>query len=143
MDFLPGAWRGLGFQANTTFVSSRVRDRVLGADVPLQNLSRRSANLVGLYERGAWSARLAWNWRSSFPSGTTSVAGLGVFQSTTRAYGWLDASLRHRFANGLTWSLDGGNLLRTLRRSEFGTPTRPQGAWVNDRQLGTSLALQL
>ena len=142
-DFLPGAWSGLGLQANLTFVSSRSFDRVLRAEVPLQNLSRRSANLIGLYERGAWSARLAWNWRSSFPSGTTSVAGLGVFQSTTRAYGWLDASLRHRFANGVTCSIDGGNLLRTLRRSDFGTPTRPQGAWVNDRQLGVSLAMQL
>ncbi len=143
LDFLPGAWRGLGLQANATLVSSQSFDRVLRAEVPLQNLSRRSVNLVGLYEQGAWSARLAWNWRSSFPSGTTSVAGLGVFQSTTRAYGWLDASLRHRFSNGLTWSVDGGNLLGALRRSDFGASTRPQGAWVNDRQLGTSLSLQL
>jgi iron complex outermembrane receptor protein len=143
LDFLPGAWRGLGLQANATLVSSRSHDRVLRAEVPLQNLSRRSANLVALYEQGPWSARLAWNWRSSFPSGTTQVAGLGAFQATTQGYGWLDASLRHRFANGLTWSVEGGNLLGTLRRSDFGTPTRPQGAWVNDRQLGTSLSLQL
>jgi TonB-dependent receptor len=143
LDFLPGAWRGLGFQVNTTFVSSRVRDRVLGADVPLQNLSRRSANLVGLYERGEWSARLAWNWRSSFPSGTTSVVGLGAFQATTHGYGWLDASLRWRVSDRLTWSLDGGNLLSTLRRSDYGVGTRPQSAWVNDRQIGIGLSLRM
>ncbi|KQW50832.1 hypothetical protein ASD88_13415 [Pelomonas sp. Root662] len=143
LDFLPGAWRGLGLQANATFVDSSTYDRALRSTVAMQNLSRRSANLVGLYEHGAWSARLAWNWRSSFPSGTVSVVGLGALQTTTRAYGWLDASLRWRITDELTWSLDGGNLLGTLRRSHFGVETRPQNAWVNDRQLGTSLSLRI
>lgn len=143
LDFLPGAWRGLGLQANATFVDSSTYDRTLRANVAMQNLSRRSANLVGLYEQGAWSARLAWNWRSSFPSGTVSVVGLGALQTTTRGYGWLDASLRWRITDQLTWSLDGGNLLGTLRRSYFGVDTRPQNAWVNDRQIGTSLSLRI
>lgn len=142
-DFLPGAWRGLGLQANATFIDSSTFDRTLGADVALPNLSRRSANLIGMYEYGAWSARVAYNWRSSFHSGTTSVVGLGAFQATTRAYGWLDASLRWRVTDRVTWSLDGGNLLGTLRRSYFGVETRPQNAWVNDRQIGTSLSLRL
>jgi TonB-dependent receptor len=143
LDFLPGAWRGLGLQANATLLDSRTFDRTLGANVALPNLSRRSANLIALYEHGGWSARLAWNWRSSFHSGTTNVVGLGAFQATTRAYGWLDASLRWRVTDRLTWSLDGGNLLGTLRRSSFGAETRPQFAWVNDRQIGTSLSLKL
>lgn len=143
LDFLPGAWRGLGLQVNATFVHSSTYDRVLRAQVPMQNLSRRSANLVGLYEHGAWSARVAWNWRGRFPSGTTSVVGLGALQASTRAYGWLDASLRWRVTDHLTWSLDGGNLLGTLRRSDFGADTRPQNAWVNDRQVGTSLSLRV
>jgi TonB-dependent receptor len=143
LDFLPGAWRGLGLQANATFVDSSTYDRVLRANVPMQNLSRRSANLVGLYEQGAWSARLAWNWRSSFPSGTVNIVGLGSLQATTRAYGWLDASLRWRITERLSWSLDGGNLLGTLRQSYFGVETRPQNAWVNDRQIGTSLSMRL
>lgn len=143
LDFLPGAWRGLGLQANATFIDSSTFDRTLGANVALPNLSRRSANLIGLYEYGAWSARLAYNWRSSFYSGTTSVVGLGAFQATTRAYGWLDASLRWQVTDRLTWSLDAGNLRSTLRRSYFGVETRPQFAWVNDRQIGTSLSLRL
>jgi TonB-dependent receptor len=143
LDFLPGAWGGLGLQANATFIDSSTYDHVLHVNVSMQNLSRRSANLIGLYEHGACSARLAWNWRSSFPSGTTSVVGLGAFQATTRAYGWLDASLRWRVSDRVTWSLDGGNLLGTLRRSYFGVGTRPQNAWVNDRQVGTSLSLRL
>jgi TonB-dependent receptor len=143
LDFLPGAWAGLGLQVNATFIDSSTYDHVLHANVPMQNLSRRSANLIGLYEHGEWSARLAWNWRSSFPSGTTSVVGIGALQATTRGYGWLDASVRWRVTERLTWSLDGGNLLGTVRRSYFGAPTRPQGAWVNDRQFGTTLSLRM
>jgi TonB-dependent receptor len=142
-DFLPGAWRGLGLQANATYVDSSTYDRVLQANVPMQNLSRRSANLIAMYERGDWSARLAWNWRSRFASGSTSVVGLGAFQSYTAAYGWLDASLRWRITDRVTWSIDGGNLLGTLRRSYFGVETRPANAWVNDRQIGTSLSVQI
>ena len=143
LDFLPSAWRGLGLQVNMTFINSNTFDRVLHANVPLQNLSRRSANLVGLYEQGAWSARLAWNWRSSFPSGSTSIAGVGAFQITTRSYGWLDGALRWRINDRLTWSLDGGNLTGTLRRAYYGVQTRPQSEWVNDRQIGTSLSVRI
>ena len=143
LDFLPGAWRGLGLQVNATYVDSSTYDRVLQANVPMQNLSRQSANLMALYERGDWSARLAWNWRSRFASRSTSVVGLGAFQAYTSAYGWLDASLRWRITDRVTWSIDGGNLLGTLRRSYFGVQTRPENAWVNDRQIGTSLSVQL
>jgi len=143
LDFLPGAWRGLGLQVNATYVDSSTYDRVLRANVPMQNLSRQSANLMALYEHGDWSARLAWNWRSRFASGSTSVVGLGAFQAYTAAYGWLDASLRWRITNRVTWSLDGGNLLGTLRRSYFGVESRPANAWVNDRQIGTSLSVQI
>lgn len=58
-DTLPGAWSGLGLQANVTHVDSSTFDRVLGREVALQGLSRHSANLIGLYEHGRWSARLA------------------------------------------------------------------------------------
>jgi len=143
LDFLPGAWAGLGLQVNATYVDSNTYDRLLGTNVPMLNLSRRSANLVALYERGDWSARLAWNWRSGFASRSTSVVGLGAFQASTNDYGWLDASLRWRITDRLTWSLDGGNLLGTLRHSYFGVPTRPESAAVNDRQIGSSLSVQI
>jgi len=143
LDFLPDAWRGLGLQANATYVDSSTYDRVLQAHVPMQNLSRQSANLIALYERGDWSARVAWNWRSRFASRSTSVVGLGAFQAYTAAYGWLDASLRWRVNDRVTWSLDGGNLLGTLRRSYFDVQTRPESAWVNDRQIGISLSVQI
>jgi iron complex outermembrane recepter protein len=142
-DQLPGAWRGLGLQANLTWIDSRTNDRTRGEGVPLQNLSRRSANLIGLYELGPWSARLAWNRRSSFESGTTSVVGLGVLPVTTAGYGWLDASVGLRVSDKASVTLEGTNLLRTRRHAHYGTPTRPQGSLLNDRQLGARVTVQL
>lgn len=143
LDGLQGAWRGLGVQANYTWVDSSTPDRRLGREVPLQNLSRHSLNLIGLYERGPWSARLAWNWRSEFLSGVSSVVGLGVQPVYTRAHGWVDGAIAWKVRKGVTVALEGSNLTRTLRRADLGTPMRPQGAWVNDRQLGVSLSVQL
>jgi iron complex outermembrane receptor protein len=141
-DGLPGAWRGLGVQANYTYVDSAAPDRLLGREVPLQNLSRHSANLIGMYEHGPWSARLAANWRDRFQSGTTSVVGLGVLPVTTRAYGWLDASLRYRVDPRISLAVEGGNLLRTLRTATLESATRPQQAWLNDRQFAVTATLQ-
>ncbi len=34
--------------------------------LPLQGLSRYNYNLTGMYEKGPFEARLAWDWRSSY-----------------------------------------------------------------------------
>lgn len=133
---LPGAFSGLGVQANYTYVDSRTPSSILGGNVPLQGLSRHSANLVGIYERGAWSARLACNWRDRFLSGVTQVVGVGALPVYTREYAWLDASLSYRVNERMSITLEGLNLLGTMRRSYHGVATRPQSHWVNDRQVG-------
>ena len=137
LDFLPGAWRGLGLQANYTYVDSRTPDRRLNANVPLQNLSRHSGNLIGLYELGSVSARIAYNWRSRFLSGV--VAGLPAY---THGYGWLDASFAYRIDPRVTLTLEGSNLAGTMRRSYYGVETRPQDAFVNDRQIAVRLSVR-
>ncbi|MRW91302.1 TonB-dependent receptor [Duganella sp. FT80W] len=91
-DKLPGAWSGLGLQANFTFVDSKrelynpvytkyctggntaanVNLNLNGCDtdgttfgnLPLEGLSRQTYNLALLYDKGPISARLAYNWRS-------------------------------------------------------------------------------
>jgi TonB-dependent receptor len=138
---LPGAWRGLGVQASYTYIDSETLDVALGQRTSLTGLSRNSANLVGLYEYGSVTARVAWNWRDRFRSGSTSVAGVGVFPAYTEGYGWLDASLQYRVDDRLTLAFEGGNLTRTMRRSNYGSATRPQNALLNDRQysLGATL----
>ncbi|WP_343731265.1 TonB-dependent receptor [Duganella sp.] len=133
-DFLPGWMRGLGMQINYTLADSATPNPLQGGDSALPNLSRRSANLVGIYENGALSARLAYNWRDRFLSSINSYAGVGVLPVYTDGYGWLDASFGYRLNARLTLTMEGGNLSRTVRRASFGSETRPQSLWTNDRQ---------
>ncbi|WP_373922478.1 TonB-dependent receptor [Pseudoduganella sp. SL102] len=91
-DKLPGAWAGLGVQANYTYVDSNTKlststftayctggNNVANVnlnqngcdtngqsfgDLPLQYLSKNAYNLALLYDYGKWSARAAWSWRS-------------------------------------------------------------------------------
>jgi TonB-dependent receptor len=141
-DTLPGWMRGLGVQANYTFVHSAMSDGA-GGDQPLPNLSRHSANLVGMVERGALSARVAYNWRSKFLSTYTNVVGVGSLPVYLRGYGWLDASVTYRLSDHVSLALEGTNLLRTVRTAYYGVPTRPQGAWINDRQVGLVAMVRL
>ncbi|QUD85945.1 TonB-dependent receptor [Phenylobacterium montanum] len=133
-DFLPGAWSGLGLQANYTYVDSSTPSRTLRRGVTLQNLSKDSYNLIGLYERNRISARLAYNWRSRFLSSTASFVGVGALPVYTEPTGWLDASARYRLTRRITLSVEGVNLLGTMRRSTFGSGARPQSVWVNDTE---------
>ncbi|HSI55987.1 MAG TPA: TonB-dependent receptor [Ideonella sp.] len=139
---LPGWLGGVGLQGNYTYVDSETPSRALGRDIPLQNLSRHSANLIALYERGPISARVAYNWRSSFLSSVASFVGVGALPVYTRGYGWLDASASLRIGERLVLSVEGSNLLRTLRRSYYGVGTRPESHWLNDRQISVAASIR-
>jgi iron complex outermembrane receptor protein len=136
-DFLPGWLNGLGLQANYTYVDSKAPSSVLGMDIPLQNLSKNSYNIIGMYEKGELSARLAYNWRSRF------ISSIGAAPVYTKAYGWLDASMTYQLSKKVSLTLEGTNLLKTVRTSYYGVETRPQSSWVNDRQISLSMAFKL
>lgn len=140
-DFLPGWLRGLGLQANYTFIDSATFDAALARKTALQNISRHSVNIVGLYERGPFGARLAWNWRDKFLSGTQNVASVGVLPVYTKAYGWLDAALTWRPHDKIALTLEGLNLLNTRRTTYYGAETRAKDSWLNDRQLAATVTL--
>lgn len=74
LDFLPAPLDGLGFIANYTYSDSEDN---LG--FPLVAVSKNSYNLVGLYEKGPFSARLAYNYRDKalfeFSEGRPSFIG--------------------------------------------------------------------
>jgi hypothetical protein len=71
------------------------------------------------------------------------VVGVGSLPIVMRAYGWLDASLTYRLGERVSLSLEGTNLLRTVRSTYFGVPTRPQSAWLNDRQVAMVATVRL
>lgn len=141
-ETLPGWMRGLGMRATYTYVDSATPSSVLGKDMPLPNLSRHSYNLIGIYEQGDLSARIAYNWRDKFLSRVASFVGLDPVPVYTRAYAWLDASLTYRLSKNAALTLEGSNLLRTVRSSYYGDETRPASLYYNDRQFAIQLTVQ-
>lgn len=133
-DFLPGWLSGLGLQANYTYVDSDVQNSVL----PLAGLSQNSYNVIGMYEKGPVSVRVAYNWRDKYLTSISS--GMPVYMD---AYGWLDASVGYRFTDKISLTVEGANLLGTKRHSYYGVETRPQTTWVNDTQISATVTVGL
>ena len=79
-EFLPEILRGFGAQANYTYVDASTELAPnFRAQLPGQqgfpHVSKHSYNLVGMYERGPVSARLAYNFRSKFIREYLDIAG--------------------------------------------------------------------
>jgi iron complex outermembrane receptor protein len=139
-DFLPGPLSGLGMQANFTYAKSQAPspgtlDKSGQALlVPLENLSKYSYNLVGIYEKGKISARVAYNWRSKFVE-TTTGNGTGNLPIFDKAFGQLDASITYNVAPHLSFTVNGVNLSNTMRSSYFGVTSRPRTVTLEDRRI--------
>ena len=134
---LPGWLSGLGVAANYTYIKAAAPTAVVGQTTTLPGLSQNSYNLIGIYEKGPVSLRVAYNWRSAFYSSiyNGSNAQLAANPIYTASYGWLDASLEYNITHHVQVYVDGSNLLRTKLVSYYGVPTLPQGAMIDDRQV--------
>jgi TonB-dependent receptor len=74
IDGLPNWAKGFGIQANGTYVDAKgdlsstlsVNPNVAGRQQRFNGVSKWAFNLIGLYERPSFSARLAYNYRSDF-----------------------------------------------------------------------------
>ncbi|WP_198411245.1 TonB-dependent receptor [Marinimicrobium alkaliphilum] len=174
-DQLPEPFNGLGMQFNYTYIDSSTNiplaldpdnpDQVIGpvdtdgtmmdTNLPYEGLSEHAYNLVGMYERGAWSARLAWSWRSEYlmaigPNGFEGGDGgvnssdgvrwrLPVWSDDT---GQLDGSVFYRINDNFLVGLEMNN----ITNAETRTIMRQQGAgdhyashFVNDTRYALTL----
>ncbi|WP_238481082.1 TonB-dependent receptor [Dyella telluris] len=117
-DFLPGWLKGLGVQANYTYVDSQggvnsatdpySATTVTGVALPLAGLSKNSYNFIGMYEYGPWSVRLAWNWRSRYLL-TTSDAATHL-PTWSDSFGQLDGSIFYKINKNMQVGLQMNNL---------------------------------
>ena len=109
-DFLPGLLNGLGMQANATYVQGE-----------FQNISKWSYNLIGIYEKGPVSFRVAYNWRSGFDVGPAPGGGMQPGEIFSKAQPWLDLSASYKVLDRLTITFDATNLLNSYYQDYFGT----------------------
>jgi len=131
-DFLPAPFDGVGLQLNYTWIDSGLSnngvegaaepttgeeeafDRYPLPDIsllPLRGVSEHTFNVVGMYEKGPWSARLAYNWRSKYLLTTRdTISKYPIFNDDA---GYMDGSIFYNFDNGVTVGLQATNLLDT------------------------------
>ena len=88
-------------------------DRFTGEALPFQGLSRHAYNLSAYYEDDVVSLRGAYNWRSRY---LINAAGRGGNPEFGEAYGQLDASLNLTVMPGVSFFLEGVNLLDATRK---------------------------
>jgi TonB-dependent receptor len=143
-DFLPGLLSGFGIQANYTYVDSNVTNPFATAgsniptQVPLEKLSKHSYNLVGLYEKGPITARLAWSWRGKYLD-TTYGSGANGIPQFQKPYASLDSSISFNLNKHLAVSVDAVNITNRMNVTYIGTPSQPLQYTLNDRRFGFSL----
>ncbi|MGI4732414.1 MAG: TonB-dependent receptor [Janthinobacterium lividum] len=136
-DFLPGALKGLGVQGNFTYVDSNAPSPATEGpvhNVSLEGLSKYNYNVIGIYELGKVSARVAYNWRSQFLI-TTSGNGTGNLPIFENPFGQMDASVTLTVNPHFALSANGVNVLNTVTSTYFGLPTRPRDSDISDRRV--------
>ena len=116
--FLPGAFDGFGVLATYSYIdSSTPITDVTGRVLPFPGLSKNNANVVGYYEKGPVSIRVAYNWRDNFLVGL-SAAATGIY---TSAYTDLSATARYDVAKNVSLGFEANNLLDTKQRTYDGS----------------------
>lgn len=88
-DFLPAPFDGLGIDANFTYIDSRSPGDAsydmngnLITGLPVDMLSRYNYNVTGMYEKGPFSVRLAWTWRSKYLLTPTANGTNGTYSAS-------------------------------------------------------------
>lgn len=135
---LPGWMSGLGVQANFTFMDGGMNEPD-GSRHTFAGMSKWAYNLVGLYERGPWSARVAYSWRDKFVD-TYDYRGLQPnVDIIVEPIKTLDASISYKITENLTATLDGSNLLDQAYHDYHSTPLLPRDVRRYDRVVGFAL----
>jgi iron complex outermembrane receptor protein len=125
-------WAGFGGLANYSY-----SDGHDASGAPLVGSSKNTANAEFYYEDNKFSARLAYNYRSSFLVGLANVtpqyaAGIGT----------LAASMTYKINDNVTLVFDGLNLNNPIIKY-YSTPEQPQAFYSNGRQFFAGLRMSL
>jgi iron complex outermembrane receptor protein len=138
-DFLPGWMSGFGLEANYTYMKGYLEDG--GKQTAFLNMSKNAYNVVALYERGPWSGRVAYNWRSKFVD-TTNYRGLG-FDLIVDPIKTADASVSYKVNDSIGITLDIENLLDRKYHDYHGIASNPRDIRRYDRVVGLSMRWKL
>ena len=138
--WLPGWARGFGAQANVTYLDPKIDLTVAGVErrIRIPDVSKWTYNLVGMYEAHGLTARLAYNYRSSFPEGAIAddaVSGTGFTrQGRGNPVSRLDWSSSYAVTDNFTVFFDWTNILKKPFKSDI-VWTNYAGGNVTSREI--------
>jgi TonB-dependent receptor len=137
---LPGFWSGLGVQSSFTYADSDASytNDVIGVSYGLEGLSKYSYSVVGFYEEGPITARLAWTWRDEFLAVASGRNGEPEYFD---AYGQLDFGFSYDVSDNFTVFLDGLNLTDEEEFIYSVTPNRTKEFRITGRRVAAGLRL--
>jgi TonB-dependent receptor len=150
-SFLPSPLDGFGVDATYTYIQSKglpnsflnngVPDNIspIGTNfnLPLEQLSKHNINFTLFYEKGPWSLRAAYNWRSKFLLTAADVIFPydPIFQE---AGGQLDASAFYSIRKNIKVGVQAVNLLNQVTKTDqmftLSGLTGPRSFFMNDRR---------
>jgi TonB-dependent receptor len=123
---LPNWARGFGTELNATYIDHKL-DAPGDGDLPdigFPDVSKWTYNLVGFYERGPLTARVAYNRRSKYVQIYEALADEVIEREFTKGVSRLDASVSYTLNDNLTLAADVSNILgkpfRNYRTTEDG-----------------------
>jgi iron complex outermembrane receptor protein len=126
-----------GLAANYTYADGKQTEGVLNGDDRLVGTSRNTYNVNAYYEDAHFSARVAYNYRSSFYSGLDRSTAF-----TQDGIGYLSASLAYIINDNFSVTLDGQNLNDPVLKYYALNQTQPRAFYVNGRQYYLNLRVK-
>lgn len=124
-EFLPSFLKGFGWHLNFTYITGDTddEDTSVGAAVgartrhPYPQVSKYAYNVIGIYERGGFSARLAYNYRGRYTDtfNGPNAAGSPLRQIIAKPRDFLDFQASYRINDHFTVTLD----LRNITDSRY------------------------
>ncbi|MBV9343672.1 MAG: TonB-dependent receptor, partial [Gammaproteobacteria bacterium] len=114
--FLPGLLANTGIEFNATYAPSKTGETDLaGNQIPFQDHSTTSGNLILWYQDKQFELRLAYNYRSkkAHADSVGGILGLEEYEAPQR---YLDASAAYRFSKYAQLFVDATNLTNEYQR---------------------------
>jgi TonB-dependent receptor len=125
---VPDFLRNFGVQANATYIDATTDQQVPGPTVGgrrftdrlrVPDVSKWTYNLVGMYEGGGLTLRLAYNRRTGYPEGALSDRTDYTLQGRVHPVSRLDWSSSYAFNDNVTLFFDATNLLGKPFKSDI------------------------
>ena len=140
LNFLPEPFDGLGYQLTYTHSDSRTPniDEFSARALPLPYASKHSANAVLYYEKYGFSARLAYNYRSSFLVAQQGAASGGSLFGDGRSQ-W-DVSASYDLTDQYKVTFEGVNIGKNINSFYVGNKNRIYNAFMDDTRYYVGIA---